>query len=103
MFEGVFDDRLQEHAGNKRIERMFLDLLVNLKIVAAEPGKLDIEVIVDEVEVLLQRNKRLMLSQQPTQNVPQFDHHPASRVRIVSNHRNDGVQRTEPKLRLELR
>src|ERR1700680_3182169 len=85
VLQGVLDNGLQKHAGNKSVERGLLDLLVNPKIVSTETCDLDIEIIIDEVEFLLQRHKGLMLSQQSPQNIAQFDDHAASGVRIVAN------------------
>ena len=95
MFQGVFDDGLQEHAGNECLERVFLDLLMNLKIVAAEPGDLDVEIVIDEIEFFLQRHKCFMLAQQAAQNIAQLDDDAASRVWIVSNQRRNGIERIE--------
>src|ERR1019366_5899816 len=87
VLESVFDDGLQEHAGHEGIERMLLDLLMYLKVVAAEPGDLDVEVVVNEIEFFLQWYNGLMLPQQPPQNVAQFDDHDASHIRIVADQR----------------
>src|SRR6266550_3236709 len=103
MFQGVFDDGLQEHAGNECFERVFHDLLMNLKIVSAESRDLDVEVVIDKIKFLLQRHKRFMLAQQAAQNIAQLDDDAASRVWIVSNQRRNGIERIEQKMRIDLR
>ena len=74
-----------------------------MQIVAPESRDLDIQIIVDEIELLLQRHKGFMLAQQPPQNIAQLDDHTAGHVRIVANQRRNRVQRIEQKMRIDLR
>src|SRR4029077_1019035 len=78
VLQGIFDNRLQEHARNERIERVLVNLFVNHKVVAPEPCDLDIQIVVDKIEFLLQGQKRLVLAQKPPQNIAQLDDHATS-------------------------
>src|SRR6266404_1042156 len=69
VLQRIFNNGLQEHAWNERVERVFVNLFVNLKIVASESRNLDVEIIVDEVEFLLQRHERFVLPQKPPENI----------------------------------
>ena len=71
MLDRVFNHGLQQHAGDKGVERLFVDLLEDLQLVAAEADHFDIEVIVDEFEFFAQRHKCLVLAQQPPQDIRQ--------------------------------
>src|SRR6202043_3817059 len=61
VLQRVFDNRLQEHAGNEGGERVFVNLFVNHESVAPEPRDFNIQVVVDKIEFLLQGHKRFVL------------------------------------------
>src|SRR5580704_6801007 len=50
VFQAIFDDGLEKHAGNEGFEGFFVNLLDNIEVVAAEAGHFDIEIVVDEFE-----------------------------------------------------
>ena len=102
MLQGVFDDRLQEHAGHKRVQGILIYVLENLQIVAAKAGYFDIQIIVDKIEFLLQSHKSVVLAQKPAENIAQLQHHHAGLVRVIANQRSDRIQRVEKKVRIDL-
>src|SRR5665213_4107126 len=60
VFDRVFDDRLEEHAGHKSLERLLVHLLRDPEVIAPEPGHFDIQIIVEKIELLAQRNDCLL-------------------------------------------
>ena len=102
VLDGIFDDRLQQHAGNESFERLLVDFLEDLQLVAAEANHFDVEIVVDELELLAQRHERFVLAQQPPQNIRKLQHHAAGHVRIEADQRRDGIERIEQKMRIDL-
>ena len=102
VFEAIFDDGLQKHAGDEGFERFIVDVLDDVEVVAAEAGDLDIEIVVDEFELFAQRHKRFVLAEQTAENVAELEHHAASVIGIEADERGDGVQRIEKKVRIDL-
>src|SRR5580698_936413 len=102
MLNCVLDDRLQQHAGHERVERLLIDFLENLELVAPKADDLDVQIIVDEIKLFPQRNEGLMLPQQPPQNIGKLQHHAASHVRIEADQGGDSVQRVEKEMGIDL-
>src|SRR5258706_4178202 len=102
VLQTILHDRLQQHAWDERLQRLFIDLFHNFQVVAPKPRHFDVQVIVDELQLFAQRHKRFVLAQQPPQNVAQLQHHAARRVRIKPNQRRHRVQRVEQKVWIDL-
>src|SRR5258708_3460137 len=85
VFQAILHHRLEQHAGHKRFERGFVDVLHNIQIVFSETRYFDVQVIVDELQLLAQRHKRLMLPQQTAQDVAHLQHYAARRIRIKAD------------------
>src|SRR4029077_20512211 len=102
MLDRIFHHRLKEHAGNKRLERLRIDFLENLQLVAAEADHFDVQVVVNELELFAQRDACLRLAQQAPQDVRELQDHAAGHVRIEADQRGDGVQSVEQKMRVDL-
>src|SRR5271156_6145476 len=95
VFDGVFDDGLQQHAGHKRVESFLVNFLENLQFVGAETDDFDVEIVVNEIELFAQHDKGLVFPQQAPQDVRKLQHHASGHVRIEANQRRDGVESVE--------
>src|SRR6516162_6074131 len=78
VLQAVLDNGLKQHAGDKGIERMVIDLFHDLEVVLAEAGDLNVEIIIDKRELLAQGHKSLVLPKKPPQNVAQLQHDAAA-------------------------
>ena len=85
VLETIFDDGLQEHAGNKGFESVFVEFLDDFEIIATEAGDFDVEIIVDEFEFFVERNEGFVLAQQATQNIAEFEDDAAGGVGIEAD------------------
>ena len=88
--------------GTKGFERLGIHFLDDLQIVAAETRHFDVEIVVHETQLVLQRHKRIVLAQQAPQNISQLEHDDARLVGIVANQRRDRIQRIEQEMRIDL-
>src|SRR5262250_1208962 len=102
VLDRVFDHGLQEHARDKSVECFRGYFLEELQLISAKADHFDVEIIVDEFKLFAQRHERLMLAQQPAENVRQFQHHPTSHIRVEANQGRDGVKRIEKEVRIDL-
>ena len=102
VLDGVFDQRLQNHAGNQMVERGGVKLLHDFQLVAAEARDLDVEIVVEEFEFFAQRHEGVALAQQPPQNVAQLHDHLAGRIWIAPHQRRHRVQGVEQKVGVDL-
>src|SRR5208283_3235870 len=99
---GVLHQRLQDHAGHKVLERGGLEFLHHRQLVAAEARNFNVEVVVEKLKLLAQRNERVSLAQQTAQNIAEFHDHLACRVGITAHQRGNRVQRIEQEVRIDL-
>src|ERR1700688_1876476 len=102
MLEAIFDDGLQEHAGNEGFESVFVELLDDFEIVAAEPGYFDVEIVVNEFKFFVKWNKGFVLAQQAPQNIAEFQDDAASGVGIEADQSGDGVEGVEEEMGIDL-
>jgi len=97
VLEAIFDDGLEEHAGDKGFESFFVDLLDDVEVVAAEAGDFDIEIVVDEFELFAQGDESFVLAQEAAENVAQFEDDAAGVIGIEADEGGDSVERVERK------
>ena len=103
VLDGIFDNGLQQHAGDKGIQRVFVDFLENLQFVGAEAGHFDIQVIVDEVEFVAQRAQKFhACAAGGARILDNLITTTARHVGIVTNQRRNRVQRVEQEMRIDL-
>src|SRR5215472_13896898 len=102
MFDGVFDQRLQKHAGNHHLERSRVEFLYHLELVAPETHHLDIEVVIDKFHLLAQGNKGISTAQQAAEDGRQLDDQLTRRVRIKTHQRGNRIQGIKQKVRIDL-
>jgi hypothetical protein len=95
VFQAIFDDGLEKHAGDEGFEGVFVDFLDDIEVVAAEAGDFDIEIVVDEFEFFAQRHERFVLAEEATKNIAELEDDPARVVRIEADERGDGIERVE--------
>ena len=99
MLDRVFHQRLQQHAGHHHIERCRLQFLHHSQLVAAEAHDFNVEIVVDELEFFVQRDKGVAAVQQSPQNRGQLDDQFARRIRIKAHQRRNRVQSVEQEVR----
>ena len=73
VLDRIFHQRLEQHGGHQHLQRFRLEFLDDAKLVAAEAHDFDIEIVVDELDFLAQRHKRIGAVQQAAQNPCQLD------------------------------
>ena len=81
MLDRVLHERLQDHAGHDGIERVRADLLVDLQL-RPEADVLDVEIFVDRFQLFAQRDKGFRLTEEPAQDVRQFEDQFAGGIRV---------------------
>src|SRR6185437_7925754 len=102
VLDGVFYQRLQQHAGDHHIQRCGIEFLHNLELVTAKAHDLDVEIVVDEIDLILQRNECVTAVQQAAQDCGQLDDEFARCVRRDAHQRRNRIQRVEQKVRVDL-
>src|SRR5271165_4737101 len=102
VFQTVFDDGLEKHAGDEGFERLFVDLLDDVEVVLAEAGDFNIEIVVDEFELFAQRHEGLVLAKETPQDVAELEDYFARVIRIETDEGGDGVQRIEKEVWVDL-
>ena len=86
VLDRVFHQRLQDHAGHDRVERVGADLFFHLQL-RAEPDDLDVEVFVDRLELLAQRDEMIAAAEQTPQQTGEFHDDRARRLRLRADQR----------------
>ena len=54
VLDGIFHQRLQQHAGHHHVERIRIEFFHHFQLVAAKADDFDIEIVVDEINLVLQ-------------------------------------------------
>ena len=89
MFQAIFHNRLQQHAGHERFHRRIVNVLHDFQVFAAEAGHFDVQIVVNELQFLDDyldiEVARFMLAEQPAKDVAQLQDHPPRRVRVKAN------------------
>ena len=75
MLDGVFHQRLQDHAGNQMFERRRFQFLHHLQVVVAKASNFNVKVIIEKLDLFAQRHERVSFAEQAPQNVAQLDNH----------------------------
>ncbi len=103
VLDRVLDQRLKKEARHLRGSGRRVRLDVDPDAVA-KPQALDIEVLVQEREVALERDELRRFGEQAgAQQVPQAHNHSPGPARLASDQRQERVQGVEEEVRLELR
>src|ERR1035438_226053 len=102
MLDAILDERLQQHARNHRFKRWRIEVFDDVEFVTAKAHDFNIEVIVDELDLLAKRNKRIGTVQQPPKNGRKLQNHLSRRIGIEAHQRRNGIQRIEEKVRIDL-
>ena len=102
MLDGIFHQRLQEHAGNHAVERARLDLFHHSQLLRAKAHHFDIEVIVNKFQLLTQSKEGLRLAQKAAQNVGQLHDEQPGSIGFHPHQRGNGIQCVEKKMRIDL-
>ena len=72
VFDRVFDERLQQHAGQDEVERCWIDILLDLQA-RAKAHVLDVEVLVNRFELLAQCDEVVLASEQAAEQTRELD------------------------------
>ena len=76
VLDRVLDERLEDEARHDHVERVRVDLLVDVQL-RPEPDDFDVQVLVDRLELFAQRDEVIRASQEPPQQARQLRHeHP---------------------------
>src|SRR3984893_14491783 len=102
VLQAIFDNGLQQHARNERLQGLVVNRFDKLQVVAPEARHLNVQVVIDEIQFFFQLHKRLVLAQKSPQDVTELQHHAARRVRIEPDQRRYCIQRIEQKVRVDL-
>src|SRR5260370_28840835 len=102
MLDAVFDQRLQQHAGHHRLERRRIEILDDLELVPSKTYDFNVQIIVDELHFLTQRDERIRTMQQTAKNGSELQDHLPRRVGIEAHQRRNGIQRIEQEVRVDL-
>ncbi len=65
MLERVLHQRLQNHAGYQMVQRVRFEFLKDFEFVATEAHDFNIEIVVEELNLFAQGNKRITFTQEP--------------------------------------
>ena len=82
MLDAVFDERLQQHARNHGFERRGIEILDHPELVAAKAYDFNVQIIVDELDLLSQRDERIRAVQQAAKNGRELQDHLAGSIGI---------------------
>src|SRR5208282_2242802 len=102
VLDAVLDQRLQQHAGNHDCQRRRVKVLDNLELVPSKAHNFNVEIIVDELHLLAQRNERIRTMQQAAKNGSELQDHVTRRVGIEAHQRRNGIQRVKQEVRVDL-
>src|SRR3984957_3400476 len=102
VFDGIFHQRLQQHAGDYDIERGSGEFLAHSQLVAPEAHNFDIEVVVDEFDFVPQGRKSFARIQQAAENCSQLEDHVPRHVGVEAHQRRNRIQCIEQKVRIDL-
>src|SRR5208283_1977016 len=102
VLDAVLHNGLQQHAGDKRLQRIGADLLHDIQVVVAKARHLNVEIIVNKRKLFTERHKRFVLAQQSPEYIAEFQDHAARRVRVNADQRRNRVERVEKKVRVDL-
>ena len=69
VLDRVLDQRLQDHARHDEVDRVRVDVLHHFQL-RSEADHLDVEVLVDRLELIAQRDEVLVTAQQTSQAAP---------------------------------
>ena len=100
--DGVFNQRLQNQVGDKRVEGARIDFGFDAKAIV-EARLLNVDVLLQERELLMQRDfVHADAVERHAQQVGELERHVLGGFAVVASERGDGVQRVEQEVRLEL-
>src|ERR1019366_822350 len=102
VLDAVFDQWLQQHAGNHDGKRLRIEVLDDLELVRSKAHNFNVQIIVDELHFLAQRNERIRTVQQAAKNGSELQDHFTRRVGIEAHQRRNGIQRVKQEVRVDL-
>ena len=103
VLDGVLDERLQDQPRHLGVERLGIDVVAHRQAIL-ESGLLDLQILLQELELLLQRDaRRAAAVERQSQQIAQAADHPVGRVRVGVDQRRDRVQRVEQEMRVQFR
>src|ERR1700674_342795 len=102
VLDAVFDQRLQQHARHHSFQRRGIEILDDLELVPSKTYDFNVQIIVDELHFLAQRDERIRTVQQTAKNGSEFQDHLPRRIGIEAHQRRNGIQRIEQEVRVDL-
>ena len=101
VLDRVLDERLQDHARHDHVDGVGRNLLAHAQL-RPEAHDLDVEVLVDRLELLPQRDEMLLAAQQTAQEAGQLVDQRSRRLWLRANQRRDRRERVEEEMRIDL-
>ncbi len=102
VFDGIFDHRLKQHAGDESFKAIVVNVFENLKLVPAETDDFDVEVVVDEFQLFAQRTKVSCLRKRRRRMLESLRTTPRAMSGSKRMKRGDGVERVEKEVGIDL-
>ncbi len=102
MLDGIFHQRLQQHAGNHHVERGGIEIPHNIQLVPPETQHFNIEIVIDELKLFPQRGECFASIEQAAKNGSQLENHVPRGFRVNPDQRRNRIQRVKQKVRIDL-
>ncbi len=102
VFDGVFDQGLEQDAGHESIQGVRQDLFDDAEFFTAEPDDFNVEIIVGKTQLVSEGNEGIVIPEHGAEQVGQLDNHQARFIGALTDERGDGVERVEEKMRIDL-
>jgi len=102
VLDAVFDQRLQQHAGNHGFQRRRIEILDHPELVPSKAYDFNVQIIVDEFHFLAQRDERIRAVQQAAKNGSELQDHLPRHVGIEAHQRGNGIERIEKEVWIDL-
>src|SRR4029453_11172409 len=101
VLDRVLDKRLQQHARNDDVERVWADLLDHLQL-WTEADDLDVQIFIDGLELLTKAHEMIRASKQPAEQPRELGNQHPGRLGLRSNQGRDRRQGVEQEVRVDL-
>ena len=102
VLDAVFDERLEQDAGDEDVEGSRIDFLFDVQLVGAEADHFDVEVVVGEAEFVAQGDVGVVILEQRAQDVGELHGHFAGEFGLDADQGRDGVEGVEEEVGIDL-
>src|ERR1700674_1035816 len=102
MLDRIFNERLQQHAGNHHVEGSGIEFLDHSQLVPPKPYHFNVEIVIDEFEFFAQGRESFTAVEQPPQDRCQLEDHVPRHVGVKAHQRRYRVESIEEEVRIDL-